>query len=458
MTSSSPTDYLDTLSQFCATLDYTTVPDPVREQLGWILADTVAAIAAGSAEPELRAIASRQPHGDEAGMTGLGRRSTCEAAAFINGSAGTFLEMDEGNRFARGHPAIHVIPAAMAIGQKRNASADTFLAAVMAGYEVGSRLGAASSLRGAMHPHGTWGTIGAAAAAGRIAESAPRVMREVLNIASSLTTASSKQTMLEGGLVRNTYAGLSNRHGLLALDLAECGFSGERDGPASLMGKIISERFDPDAVIADLGSDWHLMHNYFKLHSCCRYNHGTLDALDQLAAQRDLPAPDSVDRIEVDTYNLAAELNDPAPANTLAAKFSVPFAVATRLVNRSSALSSFTWEAVRSPAVLGLAQRVVVRHDPAMTARLPMERPARVALYLTTGEVLVAQAGVNRGDDAAPYTRTELRAKFLDLTSRIWPQAHCETLLEATLALSRRAVQLPDWLGLLERQPLGAAR
>ena len=118
-------------------------------------------------------------------MTGLGRRSTCEAAAFINGSAGTFLEMDEGNRFARGHPAIHVIPAAMAIGQKRDASADTFLAAVMAGYEVGSRLGAASSLRGAMHPHGTWGTIGAAAAAGRIAESAPRVMREVLNIASS---------------------------------------------------------------------------------------------------------------------------------------------------------------------------------------------------------------------------------------------------------------------------------
>ena len=27
-----------------------------------------------------------------------------------------------------------------------------------------SRLGAASQLRGAMHPHGTWGTVGAAAA------------------------------------------------------------------------------------------------------------------------------------------------------------------------------------------------------------------------------------------------------------------------------------------------------
>jgi 2-methylcitrate dehydratase PrpD len=366
--------------------------------------------------------------------------------------------MDEGNRFARGHPAIHVIPAAMAISQKRGASAEDFIAAVMVGYEVGSRLGAASSLRGAMHPHGTWGTIGAAAAAGRVAQVDASAMRQIINIASSLTTASSKQTMLEGGLVRNTYAGLSNRNGLLALDLAECGFSGERDGPTSLMEKIISERFDPAAVVADLGADWHLMHNYFKLHSCCRYNHGTLDALDHLAARGVLPAPAMVDRVEVDTYNLAAELNDPAPANTLAAKFSVPFAVATRLVNGSSRLASFTWDAVRSQDVLELAQRVAVRHDPAMSARLPMERPARVVLYLKTGEVLLAEAGVNRGDDAAPYTREELHNKFLDLTSRIWPLSHCEMLLNETLALCRLEIQFKDWLTILERQPLGATR
>ncbi|MEI7784395.1 MAG: MmgE/PrpD family protein [Betaproteobacteria bacterium] len=446
-------DYLDSLSQFAAALDYRRLPPEVHEQVGWILADTLAAMAAGSAEPELRALAGRQAASESASLIGLGRNGSCEAAAFINGSAGTFLEMDEGNRYSRGHPAVHAIPAAVALSQGRAADAPDFLAGLVVGYEVGSRLGAASQLRGSMHPHGTWGTIGAAAACARIAQLEASAMRETINIAASLTTATSKRTMLEGGLVRNTYAGLSNRNGLLALDLAECGFTGERDGPASLLGQIISEHFEPEAVVRDLGEDWHLMHNYFKMHSCCRYNHGTLDAIDQLAAIQKLPQPDEIESIAVQTYHLAAELDDPAPANTLAAKFSVPFAVATRIVHGTSALSSFTWEAVRRPDVLALAQKVSVSHDPSMSQRLPMERPARVLLRLKDGRQLLAEAGVNRGDDASPYTREELRGKFMDLSARIWPADHCRDLLEATLGLAQLQVPMGRWLGLVSRAP-----
>ena len=445
-------DYLDTLSHFASNLDYSKLEPQVQDQVGWILADTVAAVAAGSAEPELRAIAKRQAAGTpqhSAQLIGLGQTSTPEAAAFINGTSGTFLEMDEGNRFSRGHPAVHVIPAALALSQERKATADSFLAAIVVGYEVGSRLGAASLLRGAMHPHGTWGTLGAAAACGRVAGLDDSDMRQTINISASLTTATSKQTMLEGGLVRNVYAGLSNRNGLLALNLAECGFNGERDGPSSLLGKIISESFQPDAVTQGLGHDWHLMRNYFKLHSCCRYNHGTLDAIDQMAAAEKLPQVNDIERIEVVTYHLAAELNDPAPTNTLAAKFSVPFAVATRLVNHSSALSSFTWDQVRNPAVLALAHKVSVAHDPAMSARLPMERPAKVTIHLKDGSQSVGEAGVNRGDDASPYTRAELRDKFMNLTGRVWPLVHCEKLLQATLDLAHLKTPIQEWTELL---------
>lgn len=444
-------DYLDTLSHFASGLDYAKLDPEVKDQVGWILADTLAAIVAGSAEPELRAIATRQsvaPH-HAAQLIGLAQNSTAEAAAFVNGSAGTFLEMDEGNRFSRGHPAIHVIPAALALSQERHADAAQFMAAVVVGYEVGSRFGAASQLRGAMHPHGTWGTLGAAAACARIAEMDNKGMRQTINIAASLTTATSKQTMLQGGLVRNVYAGLSNRHGLLALNLAECGFTGEHDGPSSLLGNIISESFQADAVVDGLGQDWHVMHNYFKMHSCCRYNHGTLDAIDHMSEVEKLPAIADIDRIEVDTYHLAAELNDPAPKNTLAAKFSVPFAVATRLVTHSSALSSFTWEAVRNPDILALAQKVSVSHDPVMSARLPMERPAKVTIHLKDGRQRVGQAGVNRGDDASPYTRAELRDKFMDLTGRIWPKAHCEKLLQVSLDLAHLKTPFEAWTSLL---------
>lgn len=447
-------DYLDSFSRFAAELEFSRLPAAVKDQVGWILADTVAAIAAGSAEPELRAFAAKQNVAGRATLIGLGRSANTDTAALVNGAAGTFLEMDEGNRFARGHPAIHVIPAALALCEERDAGADVFLSALVAGYEVGSRLGAASKLRPSMHTHGTWGTVGAAASCARVARLKQQAMRETINIGASLTTATSKRTMLEGGLVRNIYAGLANRNGLLALQLAESGFTGERDGPSSLFGKIVSEHFDTEELLRGLGSTWHLTQNYFKLHSCCRYNHGTLDAIDAMAARGKLPAPAQIRDIQVYSYNLAAELDDQAPRNTLAAKFSVPFAVATRLVTGSSALASFSWDAVRNPEVLALAQKVRVQEDPRMTQRLPLERPAKVVITLTDGSTLVGEAGVNRGDDASPYTREELRHKFMDLTQRVWPAAHAEQVLQATLGLGKGSATLDEWVVLLRHAPV----
>jgi len=155
----------------------------------------------------------------------------------------------------------------------------------------------------------------------------------------------------------------------------------------------------------------------------------------------------------VTTYNLAAELKDKTPRNTLAAKFSVPFAVATRLVNGNSTLSSFTWEAVRDPAVMALAQKVEVSEDPGMTQRLPLERPAKVVITLHNGQQVTGEAGVNRGDDAAPYTRDELRQKFMNLTQRVWPAEHAHNVLEATLKLAALKGSLLEWTALLSQAP-----
>ncbi|MEO7937778.1 MAG: hypothetical protein ABIR55_04080, partial [Burkholderiaceae bacterium] len=151
-------------------------------------------------------------------------------------------------------------------------------------------------------------------------------------------------------------------------------------------------------------------------------------------------------------YGYAAELDDPAPRNTLAAKFSVPFAVATRIVNGNSALTSFNWDAVRDPRVLELARRVTVQEDPQMTRRLPLERPARVRITLIDGSSLQGEVGANRGDDALPYSRDDLRDKFMALTGRVWPTAHAAQVLEATLGLAAGDIAFDTWLKLLRRE------
>jgi len=428
--------WLDALAEFLAGFRFEELKPATVEQTSYVILDTVGAIAGGAAEPEMQALTAKltvSPVG-EASVIGTGKTAVSAAAAFLNGTAGTFLEMDEGNRFAKGHPAIHALPAVWALAEIKGLPGKAVMEALVLGYEVGARIGIAAAMRPDMHPHGTWGTVGAAAAVAKLLGYDAARIRETINVASSLTLATSKLTMLEGGTVRNAYAGIANRMALMAIDLVEAGFIGERDGLSSVFGHVVSERFDTAKMIDGLGRDWQIDRNYFKLHSCCRYNHGALDALDNLLARENVAA-DAVERVDVASYLYAAELDDQAPRNTLAGKFSVPFAVATRLVRGSSAVENFTWDAVRDPRVQALARRVFVSEDKAMTAKLPQLRPARVDLRLHDGRMLSAAVEANRGDDQDPYSRDELTGKYFSLAGRVWPHATADDIRKKILDL-----------------------
>lgn len=416
-------------------------PDEVLAKTALILADTVGAIVGGAAEAEVSALTERLVAQSSGPAQIIGRAVTAspQTAALLNGTAGTTLEMDEGNQFCKGHPGIHVIPAVLASAAGREVSGNALITAITVGYEVAARVGIATDLRPSMHPHGTWGAIGAAAAVLRLRGRPADEIRDGMSMAASLGLTTSRRTMLEGGTVRNLFAGISNQMGYLVGDLVAAGYEGDRDGVAHVFGRVASDRFRADALTENLGTQWEVMRNYFKMHACCRFNHAALDALAMLVAEMPGLSPDDIDAVAVDSYALAAELDDPAPRNVLAAKFSVPFAIATTLVNRSSAVESFAADKVVDPAVQALAARVTIREDTEMTARLPAERPARVAITLNDGRTLTAATQTNRGDWADAYTAAEIRDKYLSLTARLWQRTKAETLWDELLTLSARA-------------------
>jgi 2-methylcitrate dehydratase PrpD len=442
--------YLDQVAGFVAETPTHDVPTEVIARTALILADCLGAIAGGAAEPEMRKLSARpgQAEGGPAVVVGTARTAWPAQAAFLNGTAGTVLEMDEGNQFARGHPGIHTVPAALAFAATRVVSGADLLAAITLGYEVGARVGIATRLRPSMHPHGTWGAICAAVGVARLAGRDAAGIRQAMNIAANFGLSTSRRTMLEGGTVRNAFAGVSSQFGLIAHDLLEAGFEGDSDGVGQVFGHVVSDSFDVTAMTEGLGERWQVARNYFKMHSCCRYNHATLDALDMIEAREGRLDPDQVASVEVATYSLAAELDDQAPRNTLAAKFSVPFAVATRLITRSSGVESFTTGRIADPVTRALAAKVVVTEDPAMTAALPDRRPSRVTFVMNDGRRLKAETETNRGDWADPYPQDELREKFLSLATRVWSRVAAEVLWEETLALPRTNC-VADWLSRL---------
>ena len=170
------------------------------------------------------------------------------------------------------------------------------LAAFIVGYEVSARIKRASATRLAVHPHGTFGTIGAAVALARLLGYDPAATREIINVSATLGVAASRRALTTGATVRNVYTGLSGSMGWLAHTLVQSGFTGEPDGVASVYGAIYADRFDPEAAVRGLGEEFLLPRGFIKVHACGRYIHGALDCVEALMARRPLP-PESIQAI-----------------------------------------------------------------------------------------------------------------------------------------------------------------
>lgn len=418
------TEYLKSLTEFAAELSFEKLPIAVVARSKEVLADTMAVIAAGAQEEEVKQLTERliDSGGGPATLLGNGQRAGLLQAALINGTAGTFLELDEGNQFGRGHPAIHVVPAVLAMAEKEHRSGRDLILALVLGYEIGTRIGIAAKIRMSMHPHGTWGTTGAATAVGKLAGYSANEFRQIINLSSCLALATSRKTMLEGATVRNVYSGVSNQLGLLAHQLVASGFTGEADGLRTIYGTVISETFDADAMIEQLGERYEIARNYFKRHACCRYNHASLDALLTIIGRcpNGCLDPNKIREIRVNTYSLAAQLSDPSPRNMLAGKFSIPFALATTIFHNHAGQESFSPTVINNPVVQELARKVKVVEDPALTAMMPAYRPAEVRVTFIDGSVEMAMALVNKGDVEDPYSIDELQHKYFSLAGPVW--------------------------------------
>jgi 2-methylcitrate dehydratase PrpD len=140
---------------------------------------------------------------------------------------------------------------------------------------------------------------------------------------------------------------------------------------------------------------------------------------------------------------LAAELDGQSPQNTLAGKFSVPFAIATTLVNGSSDVASFTWDAIRNETIQALAKKVTVSDDPEMSAKLPDLRPASIMITMNNGAVLKAETETNRGDWRDPYSVSELSEKYNNLTARAWAVTNATKIYDTIMAIEDAASIAP---------------
>ena len=429
-------NYLDELSSFVSHVEFESLDSEAIAATEDVILDTIGAIVAGSQLPEniaLAALVAKRSGPPTATLFGSPYKIDPMLAALVNATSGVALEMDEGNRFGGGHPSIHVLPGAIAVAEEIGANGQQLIESVLVGYEIESRMGAATKTRFNVHSHGHWGTIGTAVAVAKLNGYTAKQIRDVINIAGSMSPANSWTPAFEGATVRNLYPGRSGMQGILATHIFECGFTGLDDGPSDIFGTILGDKFDPNIAVAELGDEYRIQKNYFKFYACCRFNHPALDAALDIRSRYKF-SPKEIDSVPIVAHAMLDGMLGGYPKNMLAAKFNVPYAVAAALVTGSLDVGAFYDNTRDNQQIREIASKVEVTVDPAIQQD---GSQVRVTVNLKDGQSLESFTSIVRGDYGNRVPRAELLEKFHSLTDHILGAAKAGKIITTVESLDQ---------------------
>ena len=352
-----------------------------------------------------------------------GRFGAREAPAMLDalllGTCGHVLDFDDTDSINLVHASASVVPSLVATARRYAVTGNDLLLALVAGYEIESRLGAMLgrplTARG-WHVSGVIGPFGAAAASMLATRETVDRIAQAMAIAS---TGASGLIAAFGTMSKSLQLGRTAAGGILAADLARGGF----DGPLGVLDAegfaqpYVGEALAFGQAASIFGGRYAILDNSFKPHASCMITHAAIDAAARMRAAL---AQAKVSWNDASTIDCRVNVLVPRvagierPRTGLEGKFSVAYCIATALLDGRAGHDAFTDRAAAREAIHVLLDRIRVRTDAAIG-----EKEAEVTVALPDGRRLVERTDMAKGHPANPLSDAELGDKFLSLVSRV---------------------------------------
>lgn len=311
-------------------------------------------------------------------------------AVFANSVAGHGLVREDMHTGSVSHLGIVVLPPLLALAEQGTVSGTKFIAAAIAGYEVGGRMGRAlvtPEFARTFRPTGFTGPFASAAASAHLLDLDEAATGSALSLAANMV-AGQNQWPHTGADEMFFEAGLAARNGLTAAQLASLGaYGSERalDGEAGLLPAYRPDRRAPDILLFD--SELEIMSVFFKPVPVCNFAQTPCLAALALAREEKInPGDIAVINVKASRAAKAYPGCDYAGPfqRVLQAKMSIHYAVASALLRGKVDEASYL--NLDDPAVLNLASRIHVEADPGYTAAFPAKQGAEVEVKLQNGK------------------------------------------------------------------------
>lgn len=440
--------YTREVAAFVSKLDYEGIPAEVRNRAKLLVLDALGCGLYGARvewSSMLQRSLGKVDRTGECVVWGTDKRLSAPHAALVNGTQVQGFELDDAHHPGVVHLGAAAIPALLAIaGVRPKLNGREFIAACIAGYEIGPRVGVCMTpdhIGQGWHPAGTIGVFAATATSARALHLDAQKTVHAFGIGG--TQSSGLMAAQYGAMVKRMHAGRASQSGLYGAMFADEGFTGiasifecEYGGFCTTFSRS-QDRFNLDELTRGLGKDWETMNVSLKFYSCVFSGHTALDAIREMQEQQPFGA-DDVERIIVHASRVTTDHVGwkYKPEGMTSAQLNLPFCIATLLIEGDVFVEQFTDEAIFDAQRIAFTDKVEVREDPAITAKGGRYRHmVRVEVHLKNGQQLERTVETSRGSEKRFASDGDIINKFEKLSHLVLPAQQVNELRDAVLDL-----------------------
>lgn len=412
------------VAEFIATADPSAIPERVLEEVKRSAIEGIGCALAGSATEPVRTLTEYVTEWESVGQSsiwGTSHRAAVPFSAMVNSMAVHQLDYDD--TIAGGfHPACVTLPTAVAITEANDVDGAELLTSLAVGYEVLNVIARALNPRAFVNSgfyNSVGGIFGSYAVAGRLLDLDVETLSRGIGIAATQAAG-----LYSGTTTKRINAPKAAMGGIIAAELARRGMESSTNALEAEYSGFLPT-FSPDPrpgeITERLGS--YAFDVYRKQYPCIRSNQPAVECAKLLVEDHDVSS-EEVERVVVhaDTSTVKYTVDSPGGGYEVAtpgnAKVSLPYCVATVIVNGEFTLDHLEVDTIMDPAVQSLLRRVEVGVDPAYD-ELPYDERYRcvVEMELTGGRTIEKYHENLTGNPSNPLTDDDIEHKFRECAS-----------------------------------------
>ena len=433
------------LARFGAGLQFPDIPQEVVERIKLSVLDSIGCCLFGARLPWTRKVAeladAERAH-PVASLMGMGRKSSASLAVLVNSTSGHAFELDDIHKESIIHAGSIATPVALALAEEQGgAPGRDVITAMVAGYEIGHRVGSAATMslffRG-FHPQGTSGAFVAAATAARALALDDEQFQHALGIVGS--QGGGLMAAQEGAMVKRFHSGRAAQSGVYSALLARSGFTGVLDVLEAPYGGFLSTHSDkpnPVRLTEGLGTTWETLQVGYKPHASVTSIHTALDGLAAIMRENELAA-DDIDKLETGLspmthVHCAWEYK---AQGVTAAQMNLYYGLAVIALDGMAFTEQYREERLHDPRILDFIKRISAYVDPEIEKMgAPFRHAARVKVTTRDGRTFEKMPLDRRGSPEYPLSREDLEYKFRHVVAPCVSKARAARIVEAVRRL-----------------------